>query len=95
MSAPTAPRAPRGEPNRAAAEHLMNGYRSRLIALAWRSTCSREDAEDAFARTVELTLRSCPIEGDMAQVERWAVVVCRREAWKIQRRNRRRPTIPR
>jgi len=94
VSTDAAPRARRVEPNRAAAEHLMNGFRRRLMALARRGTRSAEDAEDAFARTVELTLRSCPIERDMAQVERWAIVVCRREASKIARRYRRKPVYP-
>lgn len=78
--------------NVAAAEHLLNGYRAPLMALASRNTRSIEDAEDALARTVELALRSCPINDDMAQVEAWARVVCRREAWKIGRRYRRKPT---
>ena len=91
MSAATAPRALRGEPNRAAAEHLMTGAHRRLMALARRSTRCPEDAEDAFGRTVELALRSCPIERDTDQVERWARVVLRREAGKIARRYRRKP----
>ncbi|MGH2379274.1 MAG: RNA polymerase sigma factor [Candidatus Limnocylindria bacterium] len=77
--------------NGEAAEHLMNGFRERLMWVARRNSRSEEDAEDAFGRTVELTLRSCPIRGEMAEVEAWATVVCRREAWKIARRYRRKP----
>jgi RNA polymerase sigma factor (sigma-70 family) len=84
-------RAGEGEVNAAAAEHLMNGARRRLMRLAQRHTRCPEDAEDAFARTLELALRSCPIAGDMSQVERWATVVLTREAWKIARRYRRKP----
>ncbi len=69
----------------------MNGFRRRLETVARRNSRCPEDAEDAFARTVELALRSCPIERDMGQVERWATVVCRREAWKIARRYPRKP----
>lgn len=79
--------------NAAAAEHLLNGYRSRLISVARRHSRTAEDAEDALARTVELTFRSCPITDDPAQVEAWARVVCTREAWKIVRRYRRKPVV--
>lgn len=78
--------------NGAAAEHLMNGFRRRLMAVAARNTSCAADAEDTFARTIELALRSCAIEGDAAQVEAWATVVCRREVWKIARRHRRKPS---
>jgi RNA polymerase sigma factor (sigma-70 family) len=80
-----------GGVNQVAAEHLLNGFRGRLMRVARENSRCASDAEDAFARTVELTLRSCPIEGDFAQVEAWATVVCRREAWKIARRYRRKP----
>jgi RNA polymerase sigma factor (sigma-70 family) len=77
--------------NEEAATHLMNGFRPRLMWVARRNSRCEEDAEDAYGRTVELTLRSCPIRGDMPEVEAWATVVCRREAWKIARRYRRKP----
>jgi RNA polymerase sigma factor (sigma-70 family) len=91
VSAASAPRPACREPNTVAAAHLMNGFRRSLETMARRNSRCAEDAEDAFARTVELALRSCPIEGATAQVERWATVVCRREAWKIARRYRRKP----
>jgi len=78
--------------NGEAAEHLMNGFREHLMWVARRNSRCEEDAEDAFGRTVELTLRSCPIRGALSEVEAWAIVVCRREAWKIARRYRRKPT---
>lgn len=77
--------------NEEAAAHLMNGFRERLMWVARRNSRCEDDAEDAFGRTVELTLRSCPIRGDVFEVEAWATVVCRREAWKIARRYRRKP----
>lgn len=52
---------------------------------------SREDAEDAFQRTVEILLRKAPEIGQIALL-RWATVVARREALALGRaRARRRP----
>jgi RNA polymerase sigma factor (sigma-70 family) len=79
--------------NPEAAELVATRLRRQVYAIAFEHSKTYDDAEDAFGRTVEIVLRACPAPAsEPGQVMAWATTVCKREAWKIARRYRRKPT---
>jgi len=67
---------------------MLVAHEPGLRRTARRYALNREDADDAFQRTVEILLRKAPAI-DQAGLLRWAAVVARREAFAVGRARRR------
>lgn len=74
----------------AAALELLERHGSALMATARRFAGSREDAEDAFQRGVEILLTKAPVrDGRLIPTDElvpWVRTVVKHEAWAIARR---------
>ena len=85
----------RTRPAREAAEpavvELLRGHGGRLMAVARRYSSSREDAEDAYQRAVEILLTRAP-STDPAELLPWVKTVVKHEAFAVGRQRSRHGT---
>jgi RNA polymerase sigma factor (sigma-70 family) len=93
--ADAAPRAARARPARADAEpavlELLRRHGGRLMSVARRYSSSREDAEDAYQRAVEILLTRAP-STDPAELLPWTKTVVKHEAFAVGRQRARHGT---